>query len=51
MSYISCTCTMRIKYGTSDVPLEGVNDYDFAMMPRARSTNGLLFTMYGGRVS
>ena len=51
LSYISGTLTMGITYGASDVPLEGFTDSDFAIMPKCRSTTGMIFSMYGGPVS
>ena len=51
LSYVSGTCSMGITYGTSAIPMEGFTDSDFAMMPRARSTTGMFFSMYGGPVS
>ena len=51
LSYISGTCIMGVTYGTSNAPFEGFTDSDFAMMPRSRSTTGMIFSMYGGPVS
>ena len=51
LSYISGERTVGITYGISPMLFEGFTDFDFAMMPGARSTTSMISSMHRKPVS